>query len=172
MSSLLGASFVVPDKLCFLITGDLAFFYDMNSLGNRHVGNNVRILLVNNGKGEEFRNYVHPCYNLGDFADPYIAAAGHYGNKSPELVKNYVEAIGYEYLSATTKEEVLSLIPKFLNPEKLSKPLLFEIFTDGKDESESLKIAAHLMEDSSVKRKEQFKKMVKGGISIIENIIK
>lgn len=172
MSSLLGASFVAPDKLCFLITGDLAFFYDMNSLGNRHVGNNVRILLVNNGKGEEFRNYGNPGYKLGEFADPYIAAAGHYGNKSPELVKNYVEAMGYEYMSATTKEEVLGLMPKFLNPEKLSKPLLFEIFTDGKDESDSLKIAAHLMEDVSVKRKEQLKKMVKGGISIIENIIK
>lgn len=172
MSSLIGASFVAPDKLCFLITGDLAFFYDLNSLGNRHIGNNVRILLVNNGKGEEFRNYGNPGYKLGELAEPYIAAGGHYGNKSPELVKNYVEAMGYEYMSATTKDEVLNLMPRFLNPKELSKPLLFEIFTDGKDESDSLKIAVHLMEDVSIKRKEQFKNVVKEGISIIENIMK
>lgn len=34
----------------------------MNVVGNRHVGNNVRLLLINNGKGNEFRNYNHPCY--------------------------------------------------------------------------------------------------------------
>lgn len=46
MSSLLGASLIDPQKICFCILGDLAFFYDMNVLGNRHVGKNIRILLV------------------------------------------------------------------------------------------------------------------------------
>lgn len=52
----------------------MAFFYDMNVLGNRHVGRNVRILLVNNGKGTEFRNYMHPGAAFGEAADDYIAA--------------------------------------------------------------------------------------------------
>lgn len=42
------------EGLAFLVTGDLAFFYDMNSLRIRHVGPNVRILLCNNHGGEEF----------------------------------------------------------------------------------------------------------------------
>ena len=63
----------------------------MNVCGNRHVGNNVRILLINNGKGNEFRNYGHYCYILGEDADEYVAAARHYGNKSTVLVKHYAE---------------------------------------------------------------------------------
>lgn len=51
ISSLVGASLVHPEKLYIGIVGDLAFFYDMNVVGNRHVGNNIRIMLINNGKG-------------------------------------------------------------------------------------------------------------------------
>ena len=61
LSSLLGASLCNPNKLYFCVIGDLAFFYDMNALGNRHFGKNVRILLVNNGKGCEFTHNL----NLG-----------------------------------------------------------------------------------------------------------
>ena len=59
LSALIGASLAHKDKLYLGVIGDLAFFYDMNVIGNRHVGNNVRILLINNGKGNEFRNYQH-----------------------------------------------------------------------------------------------------------------
>lgn len=48
LSTLLGASIANPDILHFAVIGDLAFFYDMNSLGNRYVSNNIRILLINN----------------------------------------------------------------------------------------------------------------------------
>ena len=54
VSTMMGASFVHPEKLFIGVFGDLAFFYDMNVVGNRHVGNNVRIMLINNGKGNEF----------------------------------------------------------------------------------------------------------------------
>lgn len=47
MSTLIGASWVHPEKLYLGVVGDLSFFYDMNSLGNRHLGKNIRILLVN-----------------------------------------------------------------------------------------------------------------------------
>ena len=59
VSSLIGASLVHLDKLYFGVFGDLAFFYDMNSIGSRHIGKNLRILVVNNGRGMEFRNYIH-----------------------------------------------------------------------------------------------------------------
>ena len=144
VSALIGASLVHPGKLYFGIVGDLAFFYDMNVVGNRHVGKNVRIMLINNGKGAEFRIYSHPEAVLGEDADLYIAAAGHYGNKSPELVKHYAQDLGYEYLTASNKEEFLQVYERFLTPELTDKPMLFELFTDYQNESDALKTVNNL----------------------------
>jgi len=138
VSSLIGASLVHPDKLYFGIVGDLAFFYDMNSVGNRHVGKNVRILLVNNGKGTEFRNYNHPAAAFGEEADLYMAAGGHFGNKSHQLVKHYAEDLGYEYHSASDKDEFLAVMERFVAPEMVDKPMLLEVFTNSEDESKAL----------------------------------
>lgn len=139
LSTLVGASLVDKTKLCFVAIGDLAFFYDMNVVGNRHVGNNVRILLVNNGKGTEFRNFNHPGAAFGDEADLYIAAGGHYGNKSHNLVKHYAEDLGYEYMSANNKEEFLAVLDRFVTPELTDKPMILECFTTNEDESDSLR---------------------------------
>lgn len=140
LSTLVGASFADRNRLFYAILGDLAFFYDMNVAGNRHVGNNVRILLVNNGKGTEFRNYTHLGALFGEEADNYIAAGGHYGNKSHNLVRHYAEDLGFEYLKADTKEEYLSNIARFLSPlSDDSMPIFFEVFTDSSDESDALK---------------------------------
>jgi 2-succinyl-5-enolpyruvyl-6-hydroxy-3-cyclohexene-1-carboxylate synthase len=56
------------------VVGDLAFFYDLNALGNHYIKNNIRILLVNNGEGIEFKNYLHPAFKFGDAANEYFAA--------------------------------------------------------------------------------------------------
>ena len=140
VSTLIGASFADSSKLYFGFVGDLAFFYDMNSIGNRHIGNNLRLLVVNNGKGTEFRNYSHPASSLGDAADLYVAAAGHYGNKSRTLLKHYAEDLGFCYLTASNKEEFLSVIDEFLKPEVGSRPMILEVFTDSELESNALKI--------------------------------
>lgn len=144
ISSFIGASLVHPDKLYFCVAGDLAFFYDMNVLGNRHVRRNVRILLVNNGKGTEFRNYKHPGAAFGEEADKFIAAAGHYGNKSHQLVRHYAEDLGYEYLSADCKEEYLRHLDHFLSSEMTDRPMLFEVFTTNEDESEAMRMVRNL----------------------------
>lgn len=163
VSTMIGASLVNPEKLFVGVFGDLAFFYDMNVVGNRHVGKNVRILLINNGRGNEFRNYGHPCCFLGDNADEFIAAAGHFGNKSPELVKHYVTDLGYEYMSASGKESFLSHIDRFLSPKKFDKPILFEVFTEKDDESNSLKLLLNIIIDP----KEQLKKRIKSNIKSV-----
>lgn len=176
VSTMMGASFVSPEKLFFGVFGDLAFFYDMNVVGNRHVGNNVRLLLINNGKGNEFRNYDHPCYFLGDEADEYVAAAGHYGNKSPFLVRHYATDLGYEYLSASNKEEFNELLDRFLSPKMRNHPVLFEVFTDGKDESEALERILNFCIDPQLKLKNEFKKGIKNivgkkGADVLKRII-
>lgn len=144
MSSLVGASLANKSKLYFGVLGDLAFFYDMNVLGNRHIGKNLRILLINNGKGTEFRNYNHPGAAFGNDADEYIAAAGHYGSKSASLVKHYAEDLGLEYLSASNKQEFEQVYERFLVSELTSKSMLFEVFTDDLDESNALKMVRNL----------------------------
>lgn len=173
VSSLIGASLTEPNKLFFEVVGDLAFFYDMNSIGNKHVGNNIRLMVINNGRGTEFRNYGHIGHRFGEDADMYIAAAGHYGKKSHLLLKHYAEDLGFEYISASNKEEYLNNVGKYLNPKITDKPILFEIFTDSKDESEAIKI----MKNIEVSTKDKAKKIVKSaigeqGINIIKKIIK
>ena len=162
VSTMMGASFARPDKLFIGVFGDLAFFYDMNVVGNRHVGNNVRILLINNGKGNEFRNYNHPCYFLGEEADRYVAAAGHYGNKSHYLVKDYATDLGYEYLSASNKEEFNAVIDRFLTPELTDNPMLLEVFTETDDESNALEQTLNIITDPKYILKRQIKSIAKG----------
>lgn len=151
VSTMMGASFAKPDKLFFGVFGDLAFFYDMNVIGNRHVGNNVRILLVNNGKGNEFRNYNHPCSFLGEEADKFVDAAGHFGNKSHQLVKHYAEDLGYEYLSASNKNEFLVVMNQFIMPTITDRPMLLEVFTETEEESKALEMILNIERDTSLK---------------------
>ena len=174
MSSLIGASLANSKKLYFGVLGDLAFFYDMNVMGNHHVGCNVRIMLVNNGRGTEFRNYNHMANMFGDDADAYMAAAGHYGNKSKDLVKHYAEDLGFEYMSASSKKEFNSVYQRFVTADVTDKPMLFEVFTDSKDESDALlAVSTCLKADKDVKHEkmvETAKKVLGGGYKTISDI--
>lgn len=147
LSTLLGASMAQPDKLHFGIIGDLAFFYDMNVLGNRHISSNLRILLINNGKGTEFRNYDHPASAWGEDADRFMAAGGHYAKKSPLLVKAYAEALGFTYLTASSKEEFDKTKEQFISKDRQSKPIILEVFTNSKDESEAIRLIRNIVKD-------------------------
>ena len=172
ISSLIGASLNDKNKLCFLVIGDLAFFYDMNALGNRHVDNNIRILLINNGKGTEFRNFDHPGAAFGDEADLYIAAGGHYGNKSRELVKHYAQDLGFEYMTADSKETFLSQIDEFVKPELTSKPMIFEVFTTNEDESNALKAIYASLSDSTGKMRNMVRNVFgQKGVDLAKKII-
>lgn len=146
-SALLGASLASPDKLFFGVIGDLAFFYDLNALGNRHVGKNIRLMLVNNGTGFEMKYYrsAAPIQSqFGDFANDYFAARGHFGRQSRDLVRHYAEDLGFQYLTASNKEEYLSLVDAFVQPEPAEKPMLLEVFTDENAENAAQKILDNL----------------------------
>lgn len=146
MSTLVGASIARPEKLHFLVIGDLAFFYDMNVLGNRHVGKNLRILLVNNGRGTEFRNYGHHTSHFGPAADDFIAAAGHFGNQSRSLVKGYAEALGFEYNAIESKEEFAQSFPESFFTAG-GRSILVEVFTDTDEESKALEQMMNIIVD-------------------------
>lgn len=155
MSSLIGASLYDPDKLYFGILGDLSFFYDMNSLGNRHVSNNLRIMIINNGHGQEFEMYNHAASFMGDEVNTYVAAEGHYGHKSPTLIKHYVEDLGFEYIKANGRNEFENIYPYFVDPRQLKHPVIFEVFTSKENENKALKFSRSLEIDTAntVRRK-------------------
>ncbi len=163
VSTLIGSALAQPQKLFFGVFGDLAFFYDMNVLGNHHLSSNIRIMLINNGRGTEFRNFDHPGSLFGDNADKYIAAAGHYGNKSINLVKHYAQDLNFEYRSASTKDEYLMEYKWFFSKENTSRPKFFEIFTESKDESDSEKIIRSILKQDQrdVNIKQGIKSIVK-----------
>lgn len=170
LSTLVGASLGHPEKLYIGVMGDLSFFYDMNALGNRHIGNNVRILMINNGRGQEFRNYIHPAYKWGEAADEYVAAARHFGNKSADLMRHMAEDLGYEYMSASTKEEVLRVADRFLTKEKTDKPMFFEVFTDTDQEGKAL----YMLKHSKMEAKQVIKNTVRDAIKDVmgEDVLK
>lgn len=173
LSSLIGAALVNRGKIYFGVFGDLAFFYDLNSLGNYNISNNIRILLINNGLGVEFKKYDGVGANLGNNTNKYIAAEGHFGSKSPLLVKHYAEDLGFRYLCANDKDTFEKASQEFLSEQFLSKPIIFEVFTNECDEYDAFKIIQNLKRDSKQIIKNNIKKIIgTENISKIRNVIK
>lgn len=130
-SMLIGES-MNAEVLCFIVTGDLAFFYDMNALGIRHIKNNLRILLINNNGGAEFkimtRNWKHDVK-----VDNFISANGHNGT-----AKGWAENCGFKYLSATNKTEFNTVKNQFVSQSE--KPVILEVFTQEEDEEKAMSL--------------------------------
>ena len=164
VSALLGESLAAPDRLHFGVVGDLTFFYDMNSIGNRHVGKNIRLIVINNGVGAEFKIYSHPAYRFGEEGSPFMAAEGHYGHKSPDLLRHYSQDLGFEYMCASNKEEYLENLDRFLTPEVTDKPMFFEVFTDYHDESQAIYDMNHIVQNVKPDAKDMAKGVVKSVI--------
>ncbi len=181
VSSLIGASFVDFDKIYYGIFGDLAFFYDMNSLGNKHIASNVRILVVNNGLGGEFKNSLGNVQKagLGDLANEYISAYGHYGEKSPELLKHYAQDLGFQYLSATDKKSFFVAMKEFTAIEHKEKPMFFEVFIDEQEDVSALDLIQSLAdfsesEQNVIKKTKKIAKNILGrkGVKISQKIMR
>lgn len=108
-------------RLLYYITGELSFFYDMNSLSIRHLSRKMRILLINNHGGAVM--YDKPR-NTPVTELPIYLAAGE--NK---VAKGWAESLGFMYLTASTKDEVDEGVKKLLD-DSIEVPMLLEVFTD------------------------------------------
>lgn len=160
ISSLIGASLANKKKVFFGVFGDLATFYDLNSLGNRHIGNNLRILVVNNGTGFEMRHKDNRGDVFNNDADILFAAAGHFGNKSRVVLKHFSEDLGFEYLAAENKNDYLEKLTYFTESNMHEKPILFEVFIDEKDENESYDLTQYIIRDMSSMAKGKIKSIL------------
>ncbi|PKU93555.1 thiamine pyrophosphate-binding protein [Bifidobacterium thermophilum] len=172
LSTALGAALAAPQKIVILVLGDLAFFYDMNALGNRSLPANLRVLLINNGMGAEFRMYSHVAAMFGSDANPYIAAAGHFGSKSPDLVRHYATDLGCEYFAAADKNSFAEALPALVDTNQREKALIVEAFTNEVDESNALQMVSRVEVDTKCAVK-SFVKGILGneGTKTVKNII-
>lgn len=159
ISTVLGASLCNQNKIYYCILGDLAFFYDVNALGNRHLGNNVRILLINNGTGMEMRFSSFYASAINAEKDNFISASGHYGKKDNSLAKNIANALEIRYLSATNKDEFISNVEEFVSPE-IKQSIIYEVFVDEKQEDDSFNILCSLTKDTKGATKEAIKSII------------
>lgn len=112
-STFMGQCSVVKDRLCFLLVGDLSFFYDMNSIWNKNPDKNVRILMVNNNGTGLLRSH-----NLKGISSVHNTSA-----------QGWVESTKFKYMSAMTKEEYEEKLKYFVSSES-DKALFFEVFCD------------------------------------------
>ena len=152
-SSMIGTSLANPNRLNFGVFGDLSFFYDLNSIGSRHIGKNLRILVVNNGEGGEFLTPSHIYDNpyCGEKVHDFISAKGHFGAKSSVLLKHFAEDLGFKYMSASSKDEFMSASEEFTRPE-MDKPMILECFTSAEEDRKALDVLRHKVsyEDGTV----------------------
>lgn len=136
LPTLLGHAKAAPDKMAFLLIGDLSFFYGMNALTIKDIGANVRILLANNGGGAEF--HIYPHIQKDDKIDLHIAASHGF------IAKQWAESVGFHYISAYDKKSLAECLPVFISGNSDS-PIILEVFTDLHSDGEyCLDVYRHL----------------------------
>lgn len=153
MSTMIGQSVSNNGGLVFHVTGDLSFYYDMNSLAIRHIGKNIRVILINNNGGVEFKlGNLQQITTVGD----YIAADNHFRN-----AKGWAETCGFRYLSVRTKEELVSVESEFCSSSE--EPILMEVFVSEEDERKAncMFFSENKVQSLSEKIKDGIKKGVK-----------
>ena len=121
---------VVSEDMVYCIIGDLSFFYDQNALWNQNLHGNLRILLLNNGKGGIFN--MLKGLEQSPSRDQYVAAE-HHTSAEGICIQNRVV-----YLKATNMEEMQQGLDTLINVEG-DRPVLLEVFTDATEDERVFK---------------------------------
>jgi len=119
LSTAAGSAFSSKKNTVFL-TGDLSFIYDSNGLWNNNIGDNFKIIVLNNRGGNIFRF----------IGDPTLMASCQDFFTTPHTVKikSLVEAYGLNYLVCEKDEELEVSLVNLFNAERAT---VLEIFTDA-----------------------------------------
>lgn len=118
MSAAVGYACASP-CLNFLVIGDLAFFYDMNSLWIRHRPANLRVIVMNNDGGA----IMHSSWGSSPQVGKHVSAAHH------TSVRGWVESLGIRYASASSFDELDTALAKFTDTS-VSEAMVLEVFTE------------------------------------------
>ena len=128
LSTAAGFSCVTDDKV-FCVIGDLSFFYDQNALWNQNLRGNLRILLLNNGKGGIFN--MLKGLEQSPARDKFVAAE-HHTTAEGICQQNHVQ-----YLKAANMEDMQKGVATLISQE-CNTPMLLEVFTNPVDDQTAL----------------------------------
>lgn len=159
LSSAIGSALNNPERVCYCVLGDLAFFYDINSILLEDIPANLRVIIANNGIGGEFKNKYNQAQRsgLGEKANPYIAADGHFRLCNLKLAW---EDKRVTYAKASSKQEFDGLKDNFFSPT-VSKPMILEVTIDSHKDVSVLPELQKLNDDRKFLLKSKIKKVLK-----------
>ena len=127
MSTAAGYAFSSQLPTVFL-TGDLSFIYDSNALWNNYIGNNLKIIVMNNNGGNIFRF-------IGD-KELMEKSLDFFTTPHHVKIKSLVEAYGLDYMACDTTENLSQCVEYLLNSDKAT---VLEVFTDSDLNTENYK---------------------------------
>jgi 2-succinyl-5-enolpyruvyl-6-hydroxy-3-cyclohexene-1-carboxylate synthase len=119
-STAVGHALANPERLNFLITGDLAFFYDRNAFWHNYQLPNLRVLLLNNHGGLIF--------NMIDGPASQPESAEYFITHQKLTATKLCEEFGFEYLRLDNKRKVRNLLKDFIDTDQKTK--ILEVETD------------------------------------------
>lgn len=118
-STAVGAATAAPDKDFLLITGDIAFHYDINALWNETGVQNLKIILINNGGGGIFR--IVSGTMVENEMSTYFETA------QDRNAKSLAAAYEWDYLASRDSDSLENTLKQFFDPNR--KRTILEIFT-------------------------------------------
>ena len=125
-STALGAA-EVTNKLTLLITGDLSFIYDQNSLWNSSIPKNLKIIVINNQGGGIFN--IIP----GPKKTPY--SEKHFETKHNLKLKNIARTFNINYQYAANELEADKHLKRILSSDETE---ILELFTANSENEKIL----------------------------------
>ncbi len=105
------AKLAEKDQMAYLLIGDMSFFYDMNSVWNKELLPNMRILLVNNSGSGLLKHYRSPGIT----------------QSHSTVAEGWVKSLGFTYLSSTDKNSFDVNLNRFVDAS-IEEPMFFEVF--------------------------------------------
>jgi 2-succinyl-5-enolpyruvyl-6-hydroxy-3-cyclohexene-1-carboxylate synthase len=127
LSTAAGYAYASRQPIVFL-TGDLSFIYDSNGMWNNYIGDNLKIIVMNNNGGNIFRF-------IGD-KELMEKSLDFFTTPHQVKIKSLVEAYGLNYLACDKTEELSESIEILL---KVNKATVLEVFTDSDLNTENYK---------------------------------
>ncbi len=121
---------VVTDERVYCVIGDLSFLYDQNALWNQNLKGNLRILLLNNGKGGIFN--MLPGLEKSPARDRFVSARHH------TTAEGICQQNDIYYQQVNNEEEMEKGIELLFNAD-LSRPMVLEIMTDAAIDEKTLR---------------------------------
>lgn len=129
LSTAAGFSVVTDDKVVCVL-GDLSFFYDQNALWNQNLRGNLRILLLNNGRGGIFN--MLPGLNQSPARDKLVAAA------HPATAEGICRQNDIRYIEVRDMQHLQRAMDTLLYMDS-DRPVLLEAFTDAATDERAMK---------------------------------